>query len=87
MILIMEIRDEDKKVLKTEKVNVTSNSLNRLKAPQLFGMAFYQLKKNRKVEIKCQDGSILYTLEDGFLPTKAQMKAKEAEEAIKAGQQ
>lgn len=64
MILHMTVVQHGK-LIKEERVSVTSNSLNRVHAPYLTGHALYKLKKFKKVVCQLEDGDITYELLEG----------------------
>lgn len=62
MKLVMTIFDEKGAVKKTQAISVSSNQMNRLNGPGLFGKNMYELRKKKEVEILIPDGKIRYAL-------------------------
>jgi hypothetical protein len=59
MILTMLVTDKDGKQLKRERIDVTSNQLNRLTAPEFHGEVAYRVKKHGEAKVELADGAII----------------------------
>lgn len=62
MRLVLTLLNLDGTIKETKALVVRPSDWKRLRAPMLTGENLYRLKKDKKLEVRYEDGKLIYTL-------------------------